>query len=75
MPASVPAMTRRATSVPVRLARILRLVAHVARGLWVVHTRYAALPAERQDDELRRWAERAGSSRETSVFSGSAAGC
>jgi 1-acyl-sn-glycerol-3-phosphate acyltransferase len=55
MPASVPAMTRRATSVPVRLARILRLVAHVARGLWVVHTRYSALPAERQDDELRRW--------------------
>jgi len=55
MPASVPAMTRRATPVPARLARILSLVAHVARGLWVVHTRYASLPPDRQDDELRRW--------------------
>ena len=53
MPASVPAMTPRATSVPVRLARILRLV---ARGLWMVHTRYASLPPGRQDEELRCWA-------------------
>lgn len=55
MPASIPAMTRRATPVPVRLARILRLIAHIVRGLWVVHTRYASLPPGRQDDELRRW--------------------
>ena len=51
----MPAMTRRTTPVPVRLARILRLVAHVVRGLWVVHTRYASLPPGRQDEELRRW--------------------
>jgi 1-acyl-sn-glycerol-3-phosphate acyltransferase len=56
MPASVPAMTPRATSVPVRLARILRVVAHVARGLWMVHTRYTSLPPGRQDEELRCWA-------------------
>ena len=49
-------MTPRATPVPVRLARIVRVVAHVARGLWVVHTRYASLSPQRQDDELRRWA-------------------
>ena len=55
MPASVPAMTPRATSVPVRLARILRLV---ARGLWMVHTRYASLPPGRQDEELRCWARK-----------------
>jgi 1-acyl-sn-glycerol-3-phosphate acyltransferase len=56
MPASVPAMTLRATPVSVRLARILRLVVHVVHGLWVVHTRYASLPPGQQDEELRRWA-------------------
>jgi 1-acyl-sn-glycerol-3-phosphate acyltransferase len=49
-------MTRPATPVPVRLARILRLVAHLARGLWVVRTRYGRLTPARQDRELRRWA-------------------
>jgi 1-acyl-sn-glycerol-3-phosphate acyltransferase len=48
-------MIPRATPVPVRLARILRLVAHILRGLWIVRTGYAALPPTRQDEALRRW--------------------
>jgi 1-acyl-sn-glycerol-3-phosphate acyltransferase len=48
-------MIPRATPVPVRLARILRLVAHILRGLWIVRTGYAALPPARQDEALRRW--------------------
>lgn len=48
-------MTRPATPVPVRLARIARLVAHLARGLWIVRTRYARLNPARQDGELARW--------------------
>jgi 1-acyl-sn-glycerol-3-phosphate acyltransferase len=55
MSAAVPSMLRRATPVPVRIARILRLVAHVARGIWIVRTRYARLSPAGQDDELRRW--------------------
>jgi 1-acyl-sn-glycerol-3-phosphate acyltransferase len=55
MSAAVPSMPRRATSISVRLARILRLVAHVARGLWIVRTRYARLSPAAQDAELRRW--------------------
>jgi 1-acyl-sn-glycerol-3-phosphate acyltransferase len=49
-------VTRSATPVRTRLARIARLVAHVVRGLWVVRTRYARLAPARQDAVLRRWA-------------------
>lgn len=48
-------MTRRPAPVPVRLARILRLAAHVARGLWIVHTRYPRLAPAAQDRTLERW--------------------
>lgn len=49
-------MTRRPTPLPVRVARILRLAAHLVRGLWIVHTRYARLPPAGQDRVLERWA-------------------
>jgi 1-acyl-sn-glycerol-3-phosphate acyltransferase len=49
-------VARSATPIPARLARIVRLVAHVVRGLWVVRTRYARLAPARQDAVLRRWA-------------------
>jgi 1-acyl-sn-glycerol-3-phosphate acyltransferase len=48
-------VTRPATPVPVRLARIARLIAHLARGLWIVRTRYTRLTRARQDHELARW--------------------
>jgi 1-acyl-sn-glycerol-3-phosphate acyltransferase len=50
-----PTMSDRATSIAIRLARILRLVTHVAHGLWIVRTRYAALAPPQQDEALRRW--------------------
>jgi 1-acyl-sn-glycerol-3-phosphate acyltransferase len=49
-------MDRRRTSLPVRVARILRLAAHLVRGLWIVHSGYARLPPPRQDRVLERWA-------------------
>jgi 1-acyl-sn-glycerol-3-phosphate acyltransferase len=48
-------MINSATPIPARLARIVRLVVHVARGLWLVRTRYAALTPARQDAALRGW--------------------
>ncbi len=51
-------MTRRLAPLPVRLFRILRLAAHVARGLWIVHTRYPRLAPAAQDRELERWSRR-----------------
>lgn len=55
MRAANPTMRPRSTPVPARIARVLRLAAHLARGLWIVRTRYARLPPAAQDDELRRW--------------------
>jgi 1-acyl-sn-glycerol-3-phosphate acyltransferase len=49
-------MTHRPTPLAVRCARIASLVAHIARGLWIVRTRFAALPPQQQDEALRRWA-------------------
>jgi 1-acyl-sn-glycerol-3-phosphate acyltransferase len=37
------------------MARILRLAAHLVRGLWIVHTRYPRLAPRAQDRELERW--------------------
>jgi 1-acyl-sn-glycerol-3-phosphate acyltransferase len=48
-------MARRLAPLPVRLFRILRLAAHVARGLWIVHTRYPRLAPAAQDRQLERW--------------------
>jgi len=56
MPASVPAMTQAATPVPARFVRILRLAAHVVRGLRLVRRRYAGFTPARQDAVLRSWA-------------------
>jgi 1-acyl-sn-glycerol-3-phosphate acyltransferase len=52
------AMSRRPTSLTVRLTRILRLAGHLARGLWIVHTRYPRLAPRAQDRELERWSRR-----------------
>lgn len=49
-------MTHRPTPLAVRCARIASLVAHIARGLWIVRTRFATLPPQQQDESLRRWA-------------------
>ena len=49
-------MNRSPTSLPVRVARILRLAAHLVRGLWIVHTGYSRLPPAGQDRVLERWA-------------------
>jgi 1-acyl-sn-glycerol-3-phosphate acyltransferase len=48
-------MSRRPTPLPVRALRILRLGAHVVRGLWIVSTRYRRLAPAAQDRTLQRW--------------------
>lgn len=53
--AAVSSMPPRATPAPARIVRILRLAAHVVRGLWIVRTRYPRLSPAAQDEELRRW--------------------
>jgi 1-acyl-sn-glycerol-3-phosphate acyltransferase len=44
------------TSLPIRFVRIVRIVGHVVRGLWVTGVRFPRLDAAGQDSELRRWA-------------------
>jgi 1-acyl-sn-glycerol-3-phosphate acyltransferase len=46
------------TSLPIRVVRIVRIVGHVVRGLWVTGVRFPRLDAAGQDNELRRWARR-----------------
>jgi 1-acyl-sn-glycerol-3-phosphate acyltransferase len=46
------------TSLPIRVVRIVRIVGHVVRGLWVTGIRFPRLDAAGQDNELRRWARR-----------------
>jgi 1-acyl-sn-glycerol-3-phosphate acyltransferase len=46
------------TSLPTRIIRIVRVVGHVVRGLWVTGVRFPRLDAAGQDNELRRWARR-----------------
>lgn len=42
----------------VRLVRIVRVVGHVFRGLWVTRVRFPRLDTAGQDHELRSWANR-----------------
>ncbi len=52
------AMPARYASHPTRLLRLARLVLHVARGMWILRTRFGALSAAGQEREIRRWARR-----------------
>lgn len=51
-------MRNDSTSLPVRLVRIVRIVGHVFRGLWVTRVHFPRLDTAGQDHELRRWASR-----------------
>lgn len=48
-------MRAHATSVPLRIVRLLRLAAHLAAGLWITRTRFPRLGREAQEREIRRW--------------------
>jgi len=49
-------MRNTSTPLPIRFARLARLVGHIVRGLWVTSVRFPRLDAAGQDHELRRWA-------------------
>ncbi len=51
-------MSRRPVPVAVACLRLARLALHLARGLWIVETRYARLVPAQQDRELERWSRR-----------------
>jgi len=51
-------MRNEPASLPVRFVRVLRVVGHVFRGLWVTRVRFPRLDAAGQDHELRHWASR-----------------
>lgn len=51
-------MPARYASYATRLIRLTRLAFHVARGLWILRTRFDALSPAGQEKEIRRWARR-----------------
>lgn len=51
-------MHNKPASLPIRLARILRIAGHVVRGLWVTAVRFPCLDAAGQNREIRHWARR-----------------